>query len=95
MYIVTRMEMGRYYSPSGERRARIKEEIVEAIAIDPHQDPSVTVERKREGPVSSHDHLDIVVPLIEMVRTGDVSYSPKEGWKSNIESAPEPTSSVV
>ncbi len=87
------MEKGRYYSLSGEHLARIRAEIVKAIATNPHKDPSLTVEQERNTPVDPYDHLDIVLPLIEMVRAGEVSYSPKSGWKSNIVSASPPTSS--
>jgi hypothetical protein len=80
---------GRYYSPSGERREKIKQEIIDAIHRNPNQDPSITVAENRETPVDPYEHLDIVLPLTEMARKKTITYSPKEGWKTEI----PPTSS--
>lgn len=74
----------RYYSPSGQRKEAITQEIVDAIHANPNQDPSKTVEERRSEPVSPYDHLDIVIPMTEMARDGRITYNPKTGWETEL-----------
>lgn len=76
--------ISRYYFSSGAKREEIKQEIIDAIHLNPNQDPSRTVAQKREGPVDTYGHLDIVLPLTEMARDGEISYNPKSGWSTEL-----------
>lgn len=77
-------ELSRYYSPTGVKREKIKQEIVDAIYANPNQDPSLTVAERRDEVVDTYGHLDIVIPLTEMARDGDISYNPKSGWSTEL-----------
>lgn len=77
----------RYYQYEKTNR-EVREEIIQAIAKDPHQIPLNIVKQNRQ-PKSSYENLDITLPFIEMVRNGDIYRDPIEGWKSNLPQLPD------
>ncbi len=73
-----------YYPPTGKKREAIKQEIVNAIHSNPNQDPSKTIAEGKSEPQSTYDHLDIVIPLIQMAREREITYDLKSGWSTEL-----------